>query len=131
MLRITGYDICLLLDDIKLSLKEDSYDYKHNSNDANGKKIICGDTKYFYYNKRLSKGKAYHNINNMWWIISNDKLNNKASFELFDFQEKLTRRKPFDINNMYRILSKYEKERDYIRCNNIYKIIQKLEKTIT
>lgn len=33
---------CLSLDDLKNSIKEDSYDYKFNSNDKNGKKIICG-----------------------------------------------------------------------------------------
>lgn len=123
------HGVCVSLDDLKNSIKEDSYNYKFNSNDANDKKIICGDTKYFYdyNNKRLSKGNVYHNINNMWWIISNDKLYNKASYELFDFDENLPRRKPVDIDKMYRILSKYEKEHNYIRCNNIYKIIQKLE----
>lgn len=65
----------------------------------------------------------------MWWIISNNKRYNKASFELFDFDEKLTRRKPVDINKMYRILTKYEKEHNYIRCNKLYSVIKKLEKT--
>lgn len=109
------------LEDIKNSIKEDSYDYKRNSNDANGKKIICGDTKYFYdyYNRRLSVGVAWHNINNMWWVIVNKKMHNIASFNLFDFDSNLPRRKPANKNEKDRLLKKYEEKRDYLRCHKI------------
>lgn len=119
------------LDDIKASITKDSYDYKINSNDKNNKKIICGDIKYFYdyFTKRLSVGKVWHNINNMWWVIVNDKLYNIASFKLFDFDKNMPKRKPASIEKMNSILKKYERKKDYLRCHKIkiqlenYKVI--------
>ncbi|HAK44020.1 MAG TPA: hypothetical protein DCM59_16680, partial [Clostridium sp.] len=64
--------------------------YNYNCKDRDGKLIINGSIKYFYdYKGRLQRGKVYHNINNMWWVILNDTgYSNKASFELFDPSEK-------------------------------------------
>lgn len=111
------------LNDIKLSITPDTYDWKCNSNDQNKKKIICGETKYFYdyYNNRLSYGVVWHNINNMWWVISGGKLRNIASFNLFDFEIGLPRRKPADDNHIDRLLKKFEGKKDYQRCANIQK----------
>ncbi len=110
------------LNDIKLSITEDSYDYKSNSNDANKKKIICGDLKYFYdcRTKRLSCGIAWHNINNMWWIISAGNLRNIASFKLFDFSPELTRREELSkeekVQRLHTELKREEKNQNYLRC---------------
>lgn len=59
---------------------------EYNSKDKDGKIIYNGEIKYFRdYKGRLSRGKVYHNINNMWWVILNDtEYTNMASFELFD-----------------------------------------------
>lgn len=62
-------------------------EYNTNNKDRDGKVIYNGDIKYFrdYYTGRLQRGKVYHNINNMWWVILNDtKATNVADFELFD-----------------------------------------------
>lgn len=58
----------------------------YNGKDRDGKTIRNGDIKYFRrWNGRLYRGKVYHNINNMWWVIvNNTELENLASFQLFD-----------------------------------------------
>lgn len=118
------------LEDIKRSITKDSYNYKHNSNDANGKKILCGDVKYFYnhYNRRLSVGVVWHNINNMWWVIVNNMLYNIADFNLFDFDCNLPRRKPADERELNSILKKYEQKKDYLRCHSINLLLTKYKK---
>lgn len=61
------------------------YDHHSNSNDRDGKKIECGQTKYFRHRDgRLRRGVVYHNINNMWWVLMNNDYTNIASFYLFD-----------------------------------------------
>lgn len=58
-----------------------------NNKDRDGKVIYNGDIKYFRdrYTGRLQRGKVYHNINNMWWVILNDtEVTNVADFEFFD-----------------------------------------------
>lgn len=61
----------------------------YNSTDRDGKQILNGDIKYFRsYNGYLYRGKVYHNINNMWWMIV-DKRNvrNIAAHNLFDLSD--------------------------------------------
>lgn len=68
------------------------YDTEYNANDKNNKRIKQGDIRYFYYRrtKRIARGKCYHNINNMWWVILNKhEFANVACFELFDEPENL------------------------------------------
>lgn len=58
----------------------------YNGLDRNKKQLHNGDIKYFRnYNGYLFRGRIYHNLNNMWWVIV-DKytVRNVASFELFD-----------------------------------------------
>jgi len=113
--HIHGKITCL--EDIGKSITETSYNYTQNSWDRNHKRIICGDHKCFYdYNKRLAIGVAWHNINNMWWIIVNGKRYNKASFELFDYDPALPKRKPADKDKITRLLKKYESELNYEKC---------------
>lgn len=111
------------LNDIKLSIKEYSYDYLQNSNDKNKKKIICGEVKYFYsyYTNRLCCGVVWHNINNMWWVICGKDLCNVASFELFDFDNSLPRRKPINERELEKLMKKLEAKKDYYRCMCIEK----------
>jgi hypothetical protein len=65
------------------------YDHKYNSTDRDGKKITCGQLKYFRdWNGRLSRGYAWHNINNMWWVVERkNSLRNIASFDMFDLTD--------------------------------------------
>jgi len=60
-------------------------DYNHTDRDKNI--IHNGEVKYFRcsISGRLMRGKVYHNINNMWWVIVNKyNYRNIADFELFD-----------------------------------------------
>jgi hypothetical protein len=61
----------------------------YNCTDRDKKRIENGQVKYFRdYKKRLKRGKVYHNINNMWWVVLNDTdYTNVAAFNLFDATE--------------------------------------------
>jgi len=110
--------------------KEDSRNYI----DSDGKRIVCGSVKYFYdyyKGKRLCCGIAYHNINNMWWVVTPDgNRRNIASFELFDYEGQSRRKeltKEQKINRLESELKKYESKKNYIRCISINKQIEKLK----
>lgn len=79
-------DMNFNLSDLDGTTAEQSY----NNTDRDKKTIYNGQIKYFRdrFDGRLRRGKVYHNINNMWWVILNkDKYSNIASFELFDATE--------------------------------------------
>lgn len=105
------------LEDIKAHITEDSYDYQCNSNDANGKKILCGETKYFYdYNNLLQRGVVWHNINNMWWVICNGDLKNIAAFNLFDYSPTIRTKRPVNEKKIKALLSMFAERMEYERC---------------
>lgn len=60
--------------------------YSYNITDRDGKEIRNGQIKYIRdYNGRLKRGRVYHNINNMWWIVFNKfDYSNQACFNMFD-----------------------------------------------
>lgn len=62
---------------------------EYNSKDAKGRILFNGDVKYFRdFNGYLQRGKVYQNINNMWWVLPpSGKIYNKASFDLFDWED--------------------------------------------
>lgn len=115
--HIHGKVTCL--NDIKLAITESSYDYTVNSNDKNGKKIICGETKYFYNNRTLEYGVAWHNINNMWWVISGGKLRNISSGNLFDFDSRLPRKKPVSKERIESLLKNLSFKKEFLKCHKI------------
>lgn len=65
----------------------------YNSTDKNKEILHNGEIKYFRdYNGYLCRGKIYHNINNMWWVITDkNTIRNVASFELFDLTDDVSR----------------------------------------
>lgn len=130
--HIHGKVTCL--NDIKISIENGAgkHNQGRNSRDRDGKQIICGELKYYYcyYSKKLSCGYAWHNINNMWWVIDNGQRRNIASFELFDYngeprRKELTTEKK--INRLERECRYYEDKKDYLRCMAINKQIEILK----
>jgi|GEM_PF-1440548 len=117
------------LDGIVYQMSE--YDHTQNSSDRDKKKINCGELKYFYdYDKRLKCGRVYHNINNMWWVLSTDDYHNKSSYELFDYSGESRRKqltKEQKINRLESELNRYESKKNYLRCMSINKQIEKLK----
>lgn len=116
------------LDDIKAFMESDkgAYDRNYNSTDKNKKRIICGERKYFYdYNRRLCCGIVWHNINNMWWVISGNTRRNIASFDLFDFDASLPRRRAIQERSWSALLDGFAKLRDYKRCMQIQKYMDR------
>lgn len=63
--------------------------YEYNGKDRDGNLLHNGEIKYFRdWNGYLYRGKIYHNINNMWWVLLPDGIvKNEASYELFDLME--------------------------------------------
>lgn len=122
------HGIVTCLNDIKLDITPTNHNWHYNSNDKNKKKIICGETKYFYDSRtrRLSCGVVWHHINNMWWVITNGTLRNIAAFELFDFVKGLPKRKPLEKGEVERLLKKFESKRDYQRCIGISKVAESM-----
>lgn len=62
----------------------------NGTDDRDGRVIHNGEVKYFRnYDGRLYRGKVYHHINNMWWVILNRyEVRNIACFELFDLSSE-------------------------------------------
>lgn len=68
----------------------------YNAKDKDDKPIRNGQLKYFRDRKgRFRRGRVYHNINNMWWVVLNQfEFRNVASFRLFDMTpERLSTRR--------------------------------------
>lgn len=109
------------LEDIKKAITPDSYNWTNNSNDKNKKKIVCGETKYFYDHrtKRLVCGVVWHNINNMWWVICGGKLRNIAAHDLFDYEPGMPKRKPIDASYIEKLLNKFAEQKNYKKCVQI------------
>lgn len=111
------------------------YNQGRDSNDRDGKRINCGEVKYFYgYDGYLHRGIVYHNLNNMWWVIENDSVfSNKACFELFDRTDEPIRKvlnKENKLDKLKAELNKQIKAENFIRCNIIKKEIDKLKTQI-
>ena len=73
--------------DFKLSdLDGETCEGDYNHTDRDKKIILNGQVKYFrHWDGRLRRGRVYHNINNMWWVILDRfKYTNIADFQLFD-----------------------------------------------
>lgn len=70
-------------------------DQEYRCMDADKKILRNGDTKYFRdRNGYLCRGKVYHNINNMWWVLLPDNtVKNIAAFALFDLNESICRKR--------------------------------------
>ena len=64
-------------------------EHEMNGTDRDGKILRNGETKYFRDRSGyLLRGKVYHNINNMWWVLLADgQVRNVACFDLFDLKE--------------------------------------------
>lgn len=112
--------------------KMSDYDAKHNSTDRDGNQIVCGQLKYFFDNRKLQKGIAYHHINNMWWVITNERITprNIASFHLFDYipgtplKQPLTREQK--INRLNAELQKALSAQNYERAIVLRDFIKKI-----
>lgn len=75
---------------------------KLNATDRSGKTIHNGEIKYFYdYSGYLQRGKVYHNINHMWWVIV-DKytIRNICANCLFDAPANINKHRVAPYNRM-------------------------------
>lgn len=107
------------------------YSCRYHYRDKNNNTLSCGEEKYFYdYDKRLKKGIVHHHINNMWWVVCNNVLHNKACFDLFDFDSSLTRRVKLDNESLKRKLESkiqyFVNKKDFKRCQQIQNYLDKI-----
>lgn len=60
----------------------------YNATDRDKKIIHNGETKYFRgFDGYLRRGIVYHNINNMWWILTGGEIRNICCSDLFDLSD--------------------------------------------
>ena len=98
----------------------------YNSRDRDGKTVYNGEVKYFrHWNGRLYRGRVYHNINNMWWVILDRfTVRNVASFELFDLTPEDNRRRQAKP----RIPEAYQKRRQAIEDTKTRELVNELRR---
>ncbi|SHO50161.1 hypothetical protein [Anaerocolumna xylanovorans] len=98
----------------------------YNGRDRDKKTLHNGDIKYFrHWDGRIYRGKVYHNINNMWWVILNKyERTNIASFELFDLtpDDYLGRKK------RERLPEDYQKRREAISGTKTKELVNELKR---
>lgn len=120
------------LDYIADSITEDSYNFKQNSKDANGNHITSGELKYYYdtRTRRLLCGRAWHNINNMWWVVSGKTLRNVCSRNLMDFHTSLPRRRELSKDDQVKVINRHLQESvrnmDFLESHRLKSAIESL-----
>lgn len=97
-----------------------------NNLDRDKKTIYNGDVKYWrHWDGQIWRGKVYHNINNMWWVIVNKhEYHNVACFELFNLMpdDYLGRKK------RPKIPESYQKRREAISGTSTKELINELKR---
>lgn len=114
-------DMNFLLSDLDGQTQE-----SYNGRDRDEKTLHNGDVKYFrHWDGRLYRGRVYHNINNMWWVILDRfTVRNVASFELFDLTPEDNRRRQAKP----RIPEAYQKRRQAIEDTKTKELVNELRR---
>jgi len=117
------------MDDFELeNLNGQTPEYSCNNTDRDKKTIFNGETKYFRdrWTGRLVRGKVYHNINNMWWVLLNAfEYTNVADFQLFDLtKEDLIKRRV----KQDRKPEKYIVKRQQIELSKTKELVRELKR---
>ncbi len=114
-------DMNFLLSDLDGQTQE-----SYNGRDRDEKTLHNGDVKYFrHWDGRLYRGRVYHNINNMWWVIlGRFTVRNVASFELFDLTPEDNRRRQAKP----RIPEAYQKRRQAIEDTKTRELVNELRR---
>ena len=114
-------DMNFLLSDLDGQTQE-----SYNGRDRDEKTLHNGDVKYFrHWDGRLYRGRVYHNINNMWWVILDRfTVRNVASFELFDLTPEDNRRRQAKP----RIPEAYQKRRQAIEDTKTKELMNELRR---
>ncbi|MDD3477394.1 MAG: hypothetical protein PHP32_00760 [Candidatus Izemoplasmatales bacterium] len=97
-----------------------------NDLDRDKKTIYNGNVKYWrHWDGRIYRGKVYHNINNMWWIIVNKhEYHNVAAFDLFNLtpDDYLGRKKK------PKVPESYQKRREAISDTKTKELVNELKR---
>lgn len=98
----------------------------YNGRDRNNLVLHNGDIKYFRNHKGyLCRGRIYHNINNMWWVIVDRfTVQNVACFELFDLRPEDNRHRRVRP----RIPEEYQKRREAIKNTKTKELVNELRR---
>lgn len=114
-------DMNFLLSDLDGQTQE-----SYNGRDRDEKTLHNGDVKYFrHWDGSLYRGRVYHNINNMWWVILDRfTVRNVASFELFDLTPEDNRRRQAKP----RIPEAYQKRRQAIEDTKTRELVNELRR---
>lgn len=119
------------LDDIEEHDENRSRYATYNNKDANGKTIHTGEMKYWYCGKYLRRGRVYHNCNNMWWVLVNEReLHNVVCYHLFDYEGQPIKLNQDDkqIKRLNRLYEDACKDKNLKLAQKYLSKIEKLEK---
>ena len=106
--------------------------YSYNILNANKEPILPGHRYMAYIDKRLVVGTAYYNLNNMWWLLSNDQTRplNVSSYQLFPAaaghprRQSQSREKALEvIQSHYRMA---QKRKNWKRCQQFAEYLAKV-----
>lgn len=107
--------------------------YSYNCEDADKLQIRDGEIRYYYdrYTGHLHRGEVWRHINNMWWVIENEReVSNIACFELFFYDPaKHPRRRHEDpLGRMKRKLKKIVDNQEFEKAIGLRDAIRRAEK---
>jgi len=98
--------------------------------DKNGKYLITGETKYYYDDDKLNKGKVYPYSSDSCMVLNSDgSYKQIQTNKLFDYDNTPKKRVLENdelLHKLNEVLKDYEGKQDYIRCFKLKKYIDKL-----
>lgn len=118
------------LEDIKADMEDrPERFYSYNNKDRNGKRVICGEIKYFYPypHYRLSCGQVWHTANSSWCVLHGKEMSYVQSNELFDFNPELPRRNIKAVTLKY-VMDQHVAKGDFLKAHKIQQLLTKADK---
>lgn len=97
----------------------------YNRTDKDKVNLENGMIRYAYnYQNILIRGEVYHNINNMWWIVTKDNYYNICCHDLFSYKPEIPVKKVNRLAKLKAELSKALSEENYERCSTLRDLIK-------
>lgn len=117
------------LEDIKSDMEDrPERFYSYNNKDKNGKRVVCGEMKYFYPypHYRLSCGEVWHTANSSWCVLFGKGMTYVQSNDLFDFDPELPRRNKKAVT-LKDVMNRHVAKGDFLKAHKIQQLINTKE----
>ncbi|WP_146610858.1 hypothetical protein [Pedobacter cryoconitis] len=115
------------LEDIKtdMEIRPERF-YSYNNKDRNGKRVKCGEIKYFYPypHCRLCCGEVWHSANSSWYVLHGNTMSYVQSSDLFDYDPKLKRRQKKQVS-LTHVMNQHVEGGDFLKAHKIQALIKR------